>query len=134
MGSRGVLLFRGTLSGHTRVEAKPRFLQRNATLNGVPTFSCWRDHLICIMLLVLLGWRCLRVAGLDGCRQTSGEDCSSGESETATENLENRVARSPDCGTVSAESEFVVLLRGFLNETIDSFGRNAIFSLSLSLI
>lgn len=26
------------------------------TLNGVPTFSCWRDHLICIMLLVLLGW------------------------------------------------------------------------------
>lgn len=41
------------------------------TLNGVPTFSCWRDHLICIMLLVLLGWRCLRVAGLDGCRQTN---------------------------------------------------------------
>ena len=42
-----------------------------ATLNGVPTFSRWRDHLICIMLLVLLGWRCLRVAGLDACRQTN---------------------------------------------------------------
>lgn len=36
---------------------------RGSTLNGVPTFSCWRNHLICIMLLVLLGWRCPRAAG-----------------------------------------------------------------------
>ena len=36
---------------------------RGSILNGVPTFSCWRNHLICIMLLVLLGWRCLHVAG-----------------------------------------------------------------------
>lgn len=91
MGSRGVLLFRGTLSGHTRVEAKPRFLQRSHVEWGSNVFAlAGPSHLHNAVSTAWMAMPSRRGVGClppDQPRAGSGKDCTSGGGETVMENL-----------------------------------------------
>lgn len=91
MGSRGVLLFRGTLSGHTRVEAKPRFLQRRYVEWGSNVFVlAGPSHLHNAVSTAWMAMPSRRGVGWlppDQSRAGRGKDCTSGGSETVMENL-----------------------------------------------
>lgn len=91
MGSRGVLLFRETLSGHTRVEAKPRFLQRRYVEWGSNVFVlAGPSHLHNAVSTAWMAMPSRRGVGwLPPEQGGRGEDCTSGGSETAMENLAN---------------------------------------------
>lgn len=91
MGSRGVLLFRGTLSGHTRVEAKPRFLQRSHVEWGSNVFAlAGPSHLHNAVSTAWMAMPSRRGVGClppDQPRAGSGKDCTSGGGGTVMENL-----------------------------------------------
>lgn len=103
----------------SRIEAKTSvFATDGVWWMGAPTFACWRNRLICIMLLVLLGCRC------DGRRDGgAGQNCTSRESETARIRLKRSKTARDRLGVWQVRIYFSQLFYVFFSLTIVIYSR-----------